>query len=142
MAMYAALLGMGATMPAKRKLPDPGRFSDPTLLILVSLAGGPAHGYAMTEDIAGFSGTRFQPGTLYGALDRLERRGWIVALEADERRHPYRLTNAGADALQAQLATVERVVSVGLRRMSAEPGMERDEQEQLSNRASEPLPEP
>ena len=127
-------------MPAKRKLPDIGRFSDPTLLIMVSLAEGPAHGYAMTEDIAGFSGTRLQPGTLYGALDRLERRGWIVPLEADERRHPYRLTNAGADALRAQLATIGRIVSVGLRRVSVESGTARDEEEQLSNSASELAP--
>jgi len=140
MAMYAALLDMGATMPAKRKLPDLGRFSDPTLLIMVSLAGGPAHGYAMTEDIADFSGTRLQPGTLYGALERLERRGWIIALEADERRHPYRLTNAGADALQAQLATIGRIVSVGLRRVSVEPGMGRDEEERPPARAGGSLP--
>lgn len=129
-------------MPAKRKLPDIGRFSDPTLLILVSLAGGPAHGYAMTEDIADFSGTRLQPGTLYGALDRLERRGWIVPLEADERRHPYRLTDNGADALRAQLATIGRIVSVGLRRVSMEPGMARDEEEQPPARVGEPLPWP
>lgn len=127
-------------MPAKRKLPDLGRFSDPTLLIMISLAEGPAHGYAMTEDIAGFSGTRLQPGTLYGALDRLERRGWIVPLEADERRHPYRLTNAGADALRAQLATIERIVSVGVRRVSAEPYAPRDEEEQPPVRAGESLP--
>lgn len=54
-----------------------GRFSDPSLLILSSLASGPKHGYAMMEDILAFSGTRLEPGTLYGALSRLEQRGWL-----------------------------------------------------------------
>ena len=49
-------------------MPNLGRYSDPGLLILSSLAGGPKHGYAMMEDILDFSGTRLEPGTLYGAL--------------------------------------------------------------------------
>ena len=44
------------------------------LLILSSLAAGPKHGYAMMEDILDFSGTRLEPGTLYGAITRLEPR--------------------------------------------------------------------
>jgi hypothetical protein len=40
--------------------PDLGRFSDPAMLILSSLAGGPKHGYAMMEDIHQFSGTQYQ----------------------------------------------------------------------------------
>ena len=73
-----------------------GRFSDPSLLILASLAGGPKHGYAMMEDIEQMSGTRLGPGTLYGALARLERRGLIEPLPAEERRRPYRITGVGA----------------------------------------------
>src|SRR5215469_4973659 len=46
---------------------DLGRFSDPSLLILASLANGPKHGYAMMEDIAEFCGTRLEPGTLDAA---------------------------------------------------------------------------
>jgi len=97
---------------------DLGRFSDPSLLILASLANGPKHGYAMMEDIAGFSGTRLEPGTLYAALARLERRGWIEALEAEDRRRPYRITGAGELALREQLKTLNRVVSVGQQRLS------------------------
>jgi DNA-binding PadR family transcriptional regulator len=41
---------------------DLGRFSDPSLLILSSLAPGPKHGYAMIEDISQFSGTLLEPG--------------------------------------------------------------------------------
>ena len=51
---------------------DGGRgWRDPGLLILISLAGGPRHGFGMLEDIEGFSGRRLGPGTLYGALERL-----------------------------------------------------------------------
>ena len=56
-----------------------GRFADPSVLILTSLAGGPKHGYAIMTDVAGFSGVQMEPGTLYGALSRLERRGWVRA---------------------------------------------------------------
>ena len=47
-----------------------GRFSEPALLILVSLADGPKHGYAMTQDIAALTGQKLGPGTLYGACLR------------------------------------------------------------------------
>ncbi len=54
-----------------------GRFAEPWLLVLTSLADGPKHGYAIMTDIAAFSGITMEPGTLYGALSRLERRGWV-----------------------------------------------------------------
>lgn len=97
--------------------PDLGRFSDPAMLILSSLAGGPKHGYAMMEDIQQFSGTHLEPGTLYGAIGRLEQRGWIEPLEAEDRRRPYRITVAGITALQEQLTTMSRIVSVGQQRI-------------------------
>ena len=97
---------------------DMGRYSDPSLLILSSLASGPRHGYAMMEDILQFSGTRLEPGTLYGAIIRLEKRGWIEPLAAEERRRPYRLTGAGATALREQLATMQQIVNTGLQRLS------------------------
>lgn len=102
-----------------KEMSDLGRFSDPSLLILASLAEGPKHGYAMMEDIEQFSGTHLEPGTLYGALARLERRGWIVPLEAEERRRPYRITAAGLTALREQLTTMQRIVTMGLQRLPA-----------------------
>ena len=92
---------------------DQSRFSDPGILILASLSAGPKHGYAMMEDIAAFCGTRLEPGTLYGALARLERGGWVEPLEAEGRRRPYRLTVNGRTMLDAHLATLERVVVAG-----------------------------
>src|SRR5256885_9657066 len=86
------------------QLDDFGRFSEPALLILISLADGPKHGYAMTEDIASVAGVRLGPGTLYGAIARLETRGLIEALASEDRRNPYRMTPAGETALRARVA--------------------------------------
>ena len=102
----------------RTELSELGRFSDPSLLILASLAGGAKHGYAMIEDIHSLSGPRLGPGTLYGALARLEARGLIEPLPAEERRRPYRLTALGASALQEQLAYLECFARVGLGRLA------------------------
>ena len=67
------------------KFDELGRFADPSVLILTSLSDGPKHGYAIMTDVAGFSGVAMEPGTLYGALSRLEKRGWIRPLENEER---------------------------------------------------------
>ena len=98
-------------------LSDLGRFSDPSLLILASLAGGAKHGYAMMEDIAAMAGVRLGPGTLYGALARLEQRGLIEPLPAEERRRPYRLTGAGARVLREQLSSLDAFARTGLARL-------------------------
>jgi len=98
-------------------LPDRSPSSDPGLLLLISLSGGPKHGHAMLLDVANFAGVRLGPGTLYGALARLERRGLIEALEPEDRRRPYRLTGAGATTLAAQLAHLEGFVRTGLERL-------------------------
>jgi len=92
-------------------------------LILSSLAGGPKHGYALTKDIEAFAAVTLGPGTLYGALSRLERRGLIEALAGDRRRRPYALTDAGAELLRERLAVQRRVVDVGLGRLAAGVGV-------------------
>jgi DNA-binding PadR family transcriptional regulator len=97
---------------------DLGYYAQPALLILASLASGPKHGYALSQDIAAFSGTRLEPGTLYGAIARLERRGLIEPLPPHERRRPYRLTPDGLRVLREQLATMERIVTTGLGRLA------------------------
>ena len=97
--------------------PDPGSFSDPPLLVLASLASGPKHGHAMIEDIQALSESRLGPGTLYGAISRLEHRGWIEALPMEDRRRPYRLTSAGRAELEARVSALRRFVSAGERRL-------------------------
>jgi DNA-binding PadR family transcriptional regulator len=93
------------------------RVGEASVLVLVSLAAGPKHGYALIQDVKQFAGVELGPGTLYGALDRLERLGLIESLPADERRHPYRITASGAAALRVHLDSLERVSAAGRRRL-------------------------
>jgi DNA-binding PadR family transcriptional regulator len=95
-----------------------GRFGEPAVLILSSLADGEKHGYALITDIEAFAGVSLGPGTLYGALSRLEERGLVEAMPADGRRRPYRLTASGAEALREYLTHARTVASVGLRRLA------------------------
>ena len=85
------------------ELRELGRFAEPSLYILVALGDGPKHGYAIMTDVEDFTGQPLGPGTLYGALARLEKRGLIEALEPEDRRRPYKLTALGATTLRAQL---------------------------------------
>ncbi|MEO9120297.1 MAG: PadR family transcriptional regulator [Solirubrobacteraceae bacterium] len=98
-----------------------GRSNDPTILILTSLAEGEKHGYALLQDIEGFAGVRLGPGTLYGAIGRLEERGLIEAVEGSGRRRPYRLSGAGAQALRCALAEMRTIVEEGSARLTRRP---------------------
>src|SRR5712691_982714 len=93
------------------------RVGEASVLILISIADGPKHGYALTQDIKELADLELGPGTLYGALDRLERLGLIEALPTDSRRHPYRITAPGAAALRAHLDSLERVSAAGRMRL-------------------------
>jgi len=97
--------------------PESGYYSDPPLLVLASLANGPKHGHAMIEDIAGICGTHLGPGTLYGAIARLEQQGWIEPLPPEDRRRPYRITAEGLRVLRAKLATLAQFAQAGLKRL-------------------------
>jgi DNA-binding PadR family transcriptional regulator len=99
--------------------PDLGRFSDPPLLVLASLAGGPKHGHAMIDDIEQLCGTRLGPGTLYGAITRLEQQKLIEPLPEEDRRHPYRITAAGARLLRARLNILNHFARRALRRLES-----------------------
>ena len=90
---------------------------DAALLILTSLAGGAKHGYAMMEDIAEMSGIRLGPGTLYGAIGRLEAEDMIEALQSDDRRRPYQITERGRRHLESEIGGMKDFVAAGLRRL-------------------------
>ena len=96
-----------------------GHYSDPPLLVLASLASGPKHGHSMIEDIADLCGSRLGPGTLYGAIARLEEQGWIEPLPPEDRRRPYRITAEGACVLRAKLAILHKFAKAGLKRLEA-----------------------
>jgi DNA-binding PadR family transcriptional regulator len=93
------------------------RNSDPILLVLASLAEGDKHGYAMMEDIEQFAGVKLGPGTLYGAITRLEENGWIAPVPSEDRRQPYTLTALGRKSLENELAGLNSVVKVALKRL-------------------------
>ena len=92
--------------------------SEAGVLILLSLATGPKHGYAMMTDISAFADTRVGPGTLYTALARLEEDGLIAAVASDDRRRPYRITPSGLTALKARAESLRRLASVATRRLA------------------------
>jgi DNA-binding PadR family transcriptional regulator len=99
-----------------------GRFAEPAALVLVSLSGGPRHGYAIMADVEAFSGARLGPGTLYAVLARLEQAGLIEPMDLEDRRRPYRLTGAGAGALREQLDVMGRFLRVGRARLRRAEG--------------------
>jgi DNA-binding PadR family transcriptional regulator len=101
--------------------PDFGGFTEPAMLILTSLAKGPAHGYAIVKDVEELAGVHLGPGTLYAAISRLEGRGLIEALEPRDRRRPYRITGAGELLLRERLLTLERIARAGLERLEPSP---------------------
>ena len=87
--------------------------------VLLALAGGERHGYAILKDVQRQSGQRlrFGPGTIYGTLQRLMDAGWVAvapapAAEADERRRYYRITRTGRDALRAEIDRLGALLDV------------------------------
>jgi len=98
----------------------PGRNNDPTVLILASLAGGPKHGYILAADITEFSGAELRPGTLYGAITRLEERGLIAPTGSDsddDRRRTYEITAEGRQVLEEAVRSMRAVADVGAARL-------------------------
>jgi PadR family transcriptional regulator len=79
------------------------------MLLLAAVEPSPAHGYAIAERLRVKSGSAFDlpEGTLYPALHRLERAGWLVSRWAEQqgrRRRVYQLTAKGRRALAARQA--------------------------------------
>ena len=101
----------------EQKAPQFGRFTEPSLLILVSLSDGPKHGYAMMQDIETGTGRPMGAGTLYAALTRLEDEGLVEPLAPVDRRRPYRLTAVGAALLAEQLRGLTAFAQQGLRQL-------------------------
>ncbi|HSN02810.1 MAG TPA: PadR family transcriptional regulator [Acidimicrobiales bacterium] len=102
------------TTPASPLLRRP---NDPPLLLLTSLASGPKHGYALLKDVEGFAGVTLSPGTLYGALTRLEEQGLIEPVASEERRRPYRITASGVVALREVTNEMRRLSKVSTSRL-------------------------
>ena len=103
------------------KVPEFGRFAEPSLLILVSLSDGPKHGYAIMQDVEQGTGRPMGAGTLYAALARLEEQGFIEPMAPVDRRRPYRLTAVGASNLTEQLRGLSEYARKGLQQLGESP---------------------
>ena len=87
------------------------------MLLLTSLASGPKHGYALLKDVEDFAGVSLSPGTLYGAITRLEELGLIEPLAVVDRRQPYQITASGVAALHEVTKQMRRLADVGATRL-------------------------
>jgi DNA-binding PadR family transcriptional regulator len=91
--------------------------TEPVLLILLSLADQPRHGYSILKDVERMSGGRvaLSTGTLYGALQRLLSQGWIERFKEDEAardRRAYRLTIQGKRILQSEVERMRHLTKL------------------------------
>jgi PadR family transcriptional regulator PadR len=97
--------------------------------ILLTLSRGPAHGYAIKLDVERRIGDDFilGSGSLYQALQRLERRN-LIAEAADDappdnrRGRVYHITTVGRHAIETEVSRMKRVVSQARRLLSPEGG--------------------
>ncbi|MEO3972941.1 methyltransferase domain-containing protein [Streptomyces sp. CAU 1734] len=85
------------------------RTNDAQILVLCTLADGPLHGYAINTAIERLSGRSLGAGSLYGALSRLEAKGFVEPLEGPGRRRPVRLTEEGRAVLEREAHAMARV---------------------------------
>ncbi|MER7185101.1 helix-turn-helix transcriptional regulator [Streptomyces hyaluromycini] len=99
--------------------------NDAQMLVLTVLADGPLHGYAINTAIEELTGRKLGPGSLYGALSRLEARELIrpadEAAEPQERHRTVQITDTGRDQLRAELQQMARISAAGLRALGITP---------------------
>jgi DNA-binding PadR family transcriptional regulator len=97
--------------------------TEPVLLILLSLANQPRHGYAILQDTEQMSDgrVRLSTGTLYGALRRLLEDGWIERSSeenASRGRQAYRLTSLGRRNLRMEVSRLQQLTRVASLRVA------------------------
>ena len=97
--------------------------SEPVLLVLLSLAEQPRHGYSILKDVESMSGGRvlLSTGTLYGGLQRLLDHGWIERVEEDNAprdRHTYSLTSRGRRNLQMEVERMRHLTKLAALRIA------------------------
>jgi len=91
--------------------------TEPVLLVLLSLAEQPRHGYSILKDVERMSDGDIvlSTGTLYGALRRLLDQGWIERFEEKENsrdRRAYRLTSRGRRNLQLEIERMKHLIKL------------------------------
>jgi DNA-binding PadR family transcriptional regulator len=98
--------------------------TEPVYLILLSLATRPRHGYALIQDIDGFTNgrVRMSTGTLYGILRRLLESEWIERYEQDDTsrdKHAYQLTSLGRTQMQGEFERMKELTRAAAARLRA-----------------------
>ena len=90
--------------------------------ILLCLSLGDSYGYEIMNRVQEMSGglVTIGPGTMYGALSNMIRKGWIIEAGHEGKRRIYRLTNQGGEVLDQEVQRLEAMVSCAqaVRRMS------------------------
>jgi DNA-binding PadR family transcriptional regulator len=108
-------------MPSKDQAP----LSPAVFHILLCLAEGERHGYAIKREIAQRTGGKLKlgPGVLYGSINKLLEQGWIAESDErpdahldDERRRYYRLTAQGRKVAQTEAARMRELVDLAAAR--------------------------
>ncbi|MFH8383364.1 PadR family transcriptional regulator [Kitasatospora sp. NPDC018058] len=97
---------------------------DAQTLVLCALAEGPLHGYAVNAAIERLIGKKLGPGSLYGALTRLEAKQLIEPAddtESQPRQRPVRLTPQGRRLLEEELRSMAKVAAAGLAGLRVNP---------------------
>ena len=105
--------------------------TETTFFILLSLAPGPSHGYAIMKDVQQLSRTRviLSTGTLYGALKRLLEVGWIertddpASGENGRERKSYQLTHLGRVVLDGEIERLNGLLSAAGQRVVGKPNV-------------------
>jgi len=97
--------------------------TEPVLLILLSLAEQPRHGYSILQDVQAISNGRvvLSTGTLYGALRRLLEDDWIERVKEEDSsrgRQAYRLTSHGRRNLQLEVSRLKHLTRVASLRVA------------------------
>jgi DNA-binding PadR family transcriptional regulator len=95
-----------------------GKYRDTTMLILLSLSESDKHGYGIMEDMRDNFHIDYGPGTLYGAITRLEKDGLIEPVGATGRRVPYHITSSGIELLRSHIESLRAFVSIGSERLA------------------------
>ena len=88
---------------------------------MCALLDGPKHGYAINAEIEEMTDERLGPGSLYGALARLEAKDLIEPLAGQGRQRPVQLTGKGREVIERELRAMARVADSGLRRLGVRP---------------------
>ena len=119
---------MNEDRPNQAQVNEALPLTEATFTILLSLATGKKHGYAIMKDVEALSSGRivFSTGTLYGALRRMLEQDWIERREeadgdSGRSRKTYALSELGRRILAAESARLQRLAAVARVRLSGGP---------------------